>query len=411
MRAILHVDMDAFYASVEQHDRPELRGLPVIVGGNSGRGVVAAASYEVRRYGVHSAMPTRMALERCPQAIVVAPRMSRYREVSEQVFAVFHEMTPLVEGLSLDEAFLDVTGSVGLFGAPTVIAAAIKARIRERTGLAASVGVAHNKLLAKIASDLEKPDGLCVIAPGDVQRVLDPLPIRRLSGIGAKTAAKLEDCDLHTFGQLRDAPDAVLWPLFGRYTQRIRERAAGIDERPVVCDWQEKQVSAEETFETDLRQRDELRSELARLADKVGIRLRGKALLAATVTIKVRRKDFTTYTRSRSFRPPTQDTGTVLDIARELLDGWLTEQPRAAVRLLGVGLSSLSPAAQLDLFAAPAPTPGQPPQARPPPRATARIDPTLDRIRDRFGAAAVTRGSSLERPAKEDGFTDVPRRR
>ncbi|MCX7057419.1 MAG: DNA polymerase IV [Proteobacteria bacterium] len=411
MRSILHVDMDAFYASVEQHDRPELRGLPVIVGGGSGRGVVAAASYEVRRYGVHSAMPTRMALERCPQAIVVTPRMGRYREVSEQVFSVFNEVTPLVEGLSLDEAFLDVTGSIGLFGAPTAIAAAIKRRIREQTGLAASVGVSHNKLLAKIASDLEKPDGLCVIAPGDVQRILDPLPIRRLSGIGAKTAAKLEDCDLHTFGQLREAPDAVLWPLFGRYTQRIRERASGIDERPVVADWQEKQISAEETFETDLRQRDELRTELARLADKVGIRLRAKALLTATVTIKVRRKDFTTYTRSRSFRPPTQDTGTVLEITRELLDAWLAEQPRAAVRLLGVGLSSLSPAAQLDLFAAPPMGPGKTSVAHPPARATARIDPTLDQIRERFGAAAVTRGSALERPTKEDGFTDVPRRR
>jgi DNA polymerase-4 len=352
-----------------------------------------------------------MALERCPQAIVVTPRMSRYREVSEQVFAVFHEVTPLVEGLSLDEAFLDVTGSIGLFGAPAVIAASIKARVRERTGLAASVGVSHNKLLAKIASDLEKPDGLCTIAPDEVQRILDPLPIRRLSGIGAKTAARLEECALHTFGQLRQAPETVLWPLFGRYTKRIRERASGIDERPVVADWQDKQISAEETFETDLRQRDALRSELARLTDKVGVRLRAKALLAATVTIKVRRRDFTTYTRSRSFRPSTQDTGTVLKIARELLEGWLDEQPRAAVRLLGVGVSTLSPAAQLDLFAAPQAQPGDALPTRPPPRAGARLDPTLDQIRDRFGAAAVTRASALERPAKEDGFSDVRRRR
>src|SRR3974390_1628912 len=201
MRAILHVDMDAFYASVEQHDRPELRGLPVIVGGGSGRGVVAAASYEVRRFGVHSAMPTRAALERCPQAVVVKPRMGRYKEVSTRVFEVFNEFTPLVEGLSLDEAFLDVTESRALFGQPIAIAAAIKAQIRERTGLSASVGVSHNKLLAKIASDLEKPDGLCVIAPDDVARVLDPLPIRRLSGIGAKTAARLAASGLHTLGE------------------------------------------------------------------------------------------------------------------------------------------------------------------------------------------------------------------
>jgi DNA polymerase-4 len=408
MRAILHVDMDAFYASVEQHDNPELRGKPVIVGGGSVRGVVAAASYEVRRFGVHSAMPTRAALERCPQAIVVKPRMGRYKEVSTEVFAVFGEFTPLIEGLSLDEAFLDVTESRALFGEPAAIAAAIKARVRERTHLTASVGVSHNKLLAKIASDLMKPDGLCVIAPEDVARMLDPLPIRRLSGIGAKTAARLEASGLYTLGELRVAPDAVLWPLFGRYTQRVRERAAGIDERPVVPDWQEKQISAEETFETDLRRREDLSAELAKLADRAAARLRAKALLAGSVTVKIRRRDFTTYTRARSFKPPTQDTGTVLSIARELLDAWLAEQPRAAIRLLGVGLASLSPEAQLDLFAAPPPASVRAP---PPPKASARLDPTLDRIREKYGTEAVKRASSLDRGAKEDGFTGVTRRR
>ena len=409
MRAILHVDMDAFYASVEQHDRPELRGLPIIVGGGSGRGVVAAASYEVRRYGVYSAMPTREALERCPHAIVVKPRMARYKEASELVFEVFREFTSLIEGLSLDEAFLDVTGSRALFGEPATIAASIKARIRERTGLTASVGVSHNKLLAKIASDLNKPDGLCIIGPGDIGRILDPLPIRRLSGIGAKTAARLEECGLHTFGQLRAASEAILWPLFGRYTQRVRERAAGIDERPVVGDWQEKQVSAEETFETDLRRREDLSAELAKLADRVGTRLRGKELMAANVTIKIRRRDFTTYTRSKSFSPPTCETATILSIARQLLEAWLAEQPRSAVRLLGVGVGSLSPAAQMDLFAQPADR--QAPAGRPPPRTTAKIDPTLDRIRAKFGSAAVQRASTLERPEKDDGFTGVHRRR
>jgi DNA polymerase IV len=409
MRAILHVDMDAFYASVEQHDRPELRGLPIVVGGDSARGVVAAASYEVRRFGVHSAMPTREALARCPQLIVVKPRMERYQEVSNLVFAVFREFTPLIEGLSLDEAFLDVTDSRGLFGEARAIAAEIKQRIRARTGVTASVGVAHNKLLAKIASDLEKPDGLCVILPEDVTRLLDPLPIRRLSGIGAKTAARLEACGLNTFGELRVAPDALLWPLFGRYTARVRERAAGIDERPVIADWQEKQVSAEETFDTDLTRREELGAELAKLADRVGGRLRAKELMSATVTVKIRRRDFTTYTRSRSFQPPTQETATVLAIARQLLEAWLAEQPRAAVRLLGVGLSALSPAAQLDLFAAPAA--GTAARQRPPARATARIDPTLDKIREKFGDGALRRASSLDRPDKDDGFTGVTRRR
>jgi DNA polymerase-4 len=395
VRAILHVDMDAFYASVEQQDDPELRGRPVIVGGAGGRGVVAAASYEVRRYGVHSAMPTREALERCPHAVVVRPRMARYREVSAQVFEVFDAYTPLVEGLSLDEAFLDVTGSLALFGTAPAIAAGIKARIRERTGLTASVGVAHNKLLAKIASDLRKPDGLCVILPEEATAVLDPLPIRRLGGIGAKTAAKLEACGVFTFGQLRTATDAVLWPLFGRYAERVRERASGIDERAVIADAEEKQISAEETFETDLRQRAALHAELARLTDRVGARLRERRLLARNVTVKIRRRDFTTYTRSQSFNPPTQETATLLGVARALLDAWLASQPRAALRLLGVGVGGLSPAQQLDLFAAPAPAGHVRPRAE---RAGARIDPTVHRIRARFGAAALTRASSLAPP-------------
>jgi DNA polymerase-4 len=419
-RAILHVDMDAFYASVEQHDRPELKGLPVIVGGTSGRGVVAAASYEVRKYGVHSAMPVREALTRCPHAVCVKPRMERYKEVSRQVFAVFHEFTPLVEGLSLDEAFLDVGGSRTLHGEPAAIAAAIKARIHERTGLTASVGVSFNKLLAKIASDLKKPDGLCAIDPGDVERLLDPLPIRRLHGIGPKTAARLEECGLHTLGQLRAAPDAVLWPLFGKYTQNVRNRAAGIDDRPVVPDWQEKQVSAEETFDTDLRRPAEMHAELAKLADRVGVRLRAKALNCATVVVKIRRRDFTTYTRSRSFTPATQDTNAVLRIARELLDGWLVEQPRAAVRLLGVGVGALAPAMQMDLFGQAVAEPAAPKTAATAApanrvvvadRAGAKLDPTLDRIREKFGEESVTRASSLGRAGpKEDGFTGVRRR-
>lgn len=420
-RAILHVDMDAFYASVEMHDRPELRGQPVIVGGTSGRGVVAAASYEVRKYGVHSAMPMRAALRRCPHAVCVKPRMERYKEVSGEVFEVFHEFTPIVEGLSLDEAYLDVTGSRSLFGEPEKIAAAIKQRIRERTGLTASVGVSFNKLLAKIASDLKKPDGLCAIPPDEVARILDPLPIRRLHGIGTKTAARLEECGLHTLGQLRSAPDAVLWPLFGKYTRNVRERAAGVDERPVVPDWQEKQVSAEETFDVDLRKSAEMHAELAKLADRACARLRAKELMSSTVVVKIRRRDFQTYTRSRSFSPPTQDTGAVLRIAKELLDGWLAEQPRAAVRLLGVGVSTLSPAVQMDLFGqpvAPAATPASGATAPPanrvapaPDRAGAKLDPALDRIREKFGDAAVTRASSLARGGpKEDGFTGVRRR-
>src|SRR5215468_3053576 len=232
-RAVLHVDMDAFYASVEQHDDPRLAGLPLIVGWDGGRGVVAAASYEVRRFGVHSAMPVSTALRLCPHAVCVRPRMARYQEVSGVVFGVFREVTPLVQGLSLDEAFLDVTASLEALGSALEIARRIKGRIRERTGLTASVGVAPNKLIAKIASDLGKPDGLTVVTPERVHEVLDPLSVRRLPGLGRKTGARVEAAGVLTLGQLRSAPDAVLWPLFGRYAGWIRERASGIDERPV----------------------------------------------------------------------------------------------------------------------------------------------------------------------------------
>jgi len=380
-RAILHVDMDAFYASVEQHDNPELAGQPVVVGGAGGRGVVAAASYEVRRFGVHSAMPMREALKRCPHAVVVRPRMKRYREVSEQVFEIFGQFTDLVEGLSLDEAFLDVTGSIGLFGNAEEMAREIKDRIRRRTGLTASVGVSHNKLLAKLASEMNKPDGLAVIRPGEVTTILDPMPVRRLHGIGAKTAFRLEQQGIHTLGQLRRAPESVLWPLFRRETREMRERATGIDDRPVVSDAPEKQISSEETFDVDIRDHEELRQRLAHLADRTAERLRSRQLKAGMISIKVRRRDFETYTRQKSFSPPTQETRLVLQVATELLDRWLDEQPRAAVRLLGVGVSDLAPAQQLDLFTT---------------RESAesgKLDEALDRIRGKYGTEAVKRGS------------------
>lgn len=382
-RAILHVDMDAFYASVEQHDHPELKGKPVIVGGTGGRGVVAAASYEVRRFGVHSAMPMREALQRCPHAVCIQPRMRRYKEVSKQVFAVFHEFTPQVEGLSLDEAFLDVTASLSLKGPAESIALEIKRRILADTGLTASVGLATNKLLAKLASELRKPDGFVWIRPDEVTRTLDPLPIRRLFGIGRKTGAKLEEHGIHTFGQLRLAPDALLWPIFGRYTQRVRERAAGVDERPVVADWEEKSISAEETFERDIRDHEQLYAELASLADRTAARMRAKQLVAGEVHVKIRRRDFTTYTRQKSFAPPTQETRLIVEISRELLRRWLETQPRAAIRLLGVGVGALGPAQQLDLFATTtATTPGQ-------------LDTAVDGIQEKFGMQAITRASSL----------------
>ncbi|HEY2808590.1 MAG TPA: DNA polymerase IV [Steroidobacteraceae bacterium] len=381
-RAILHVDMDAFYASVEQHDDPSLAGQPVIVGWAGARGVVAAASYEVRRFGVHSAMPMHQALRLCPQALCVRPRMARYQEVSAQVFGIFREVTPLVQGLSLDEAFLDVSASQQLLGDAVQIARRIKQRIRELTGLSASVGVASNKLVAKIASDLAKPDGLTVVTPERVREVLDPLSVRRMPGLGRKSGAKVEAAGITTLGQLRSAPDAVLWPLFGRYSAWMRERAAGIDERPVQVDAEDKSLSTEDTFEHDIGDAAILKRELARLADLATSRLRARALVTGCVGVKIRRGDFTTFTRQRALAPPTCEGRTVSAVAAELLERWLTVNPQAKLRLLGVVLTELTPAAQLGLFEDP--------------RQSGALDATLDQARARFGAKALRRGNTIE---------------
>jgi len=388
-RAILHVDMDAFYASVEQRDHPELQGKPVIVGGGGNRGVVAAASYEVRVFGVHSAMPTREALRRCPHAIVIPPRIGHYSAVSQQIFAVFHEFTPLVQGLSLDEAFLDVTASQGALGSAESIAREIKRRILARTQLTASVGVAPNKLVAKIASDLRKPDGLVVVRAGEVRDLLDPLPIRKLFGLGPKTAPRVEALGIATLGQLRQAPPARLRPLFGRYTERVQQRAAGIDDRPVIPDEDEKQISTEETFDTDIADRARLHAEITKLADKACSRVRARGLVGGCVTVKIRRGDFTTYTRQRAVEPRTEETRVVARVATELLDAWLATQPRAALRLLGVGVSDLAVAVQADLFAAPESTRNR------------QLDAAVDEIRTRYGAVALRPASSIKRGDRE----------
>ena len=387
-RAILHVDMDAFFASVEQRDDPRLRGQPLIVGGTTNRGVVAAASYEVRKFGVRSAMPIREALRRCPHAICVKPRMSVYREVSHQVFAIFHEYTPVVEGLSLDEAFLDVTASLALKGDAVSIARGIKQRIRATTELGASVGVAPNKLVAKIGSELEKPDGLTVITPENMRAVLDSLSVRRLPGLGRKLGERVEAAGLLTFGQLRAATDTLLWPIFGRDSQRMRERASGIDDRPVMAEWDEKSISAEETFFSDLVDHAHMRAEVLRLADRAGTRMRAQNLATGCVQVKIRRADFTTFTRQKRFEPSTTDSRTIAKIAGELLTAWLEEQPRARVRLLGVGVNHLHAADQLDLFAQ---APGQSAGAG----SSTALDTAVDLIRERFGNLAVRRGSAL----------------
>jgi DNA polymerase-4 len=383
-RAVLHVDMDAFYASVEERDRPELRGKPLIVGGTSGRGVVAAANYAVRRFGVRSAMPIREALRLCPAAICVRPRMARYREVSAQIFEIFREVTPLVEGLSLDEAFLDVTASRRLLGDPEAIAVEIRRRIRLACGLTASVGIAPNKLLAKIASDLNKPDGICRIGADNVRRILDPMPIQRLPGIGPKSLPAILAAGIRNFADLRAAGDAVLWPLFGKESKAMRDLAAGLDDRPVNADREERSISAERTFPQDIQGVRELNCELLRLIDRTASRLRAQGLVAGRVMIKIRRRDFTTETRQRSVGSRTQETARIAAVALQLLEEWLAVEPGVALRLLGVGAADLRVVRQGDLF------------LQTPPKET-MLDAAIDDIRRRFGAGLVTRASLLPR--------------
>jgi DNA polymerase-4 len=384
-RSILHVDMDAFYASVEQRDNPELRGKPVVVGGSSKRGVVAAASYEARVFGIRSAMPIAEARRRCPHLCHAKVRMSHYQQISAAIFNIFREFTPLVEGLSLDEAFLDVTASISLFGSPVAIAAQVKQRIFDATALRASVGVAANKLVAKIASDLDKPDGLTVLYPADYPTRLDPLSIAVIPGIGPQTRKRLDAIQVRTVRDLRTAPDRLLTPIFGRYTQSIVERAAGIDERPVVASRAEKSISAEETFDTDLVDRAAMERELLRLAERTTTRLRKHGLGAGTVQVKIRQSDFTTCTRQRSIKPPASSTDQIYAIACDLLRTWLERNAGARIRLLGVGGSNLAAVQQADLFADD--------NAEP----VSRVDQAVDAIRDRFGTDSLERASTLER--------------
>ncbi|MDH3589530.1 MAG: DNA polymerase IV, partial [Gammaproteobacteria bacterium] len=376
-RLIAHVDMDAFYASVEQRDNPELRGKPVIVGGMSDRGVVAAASYEVRQFGVRSAMPVRDALRRCPDAICVRPRMKVYREVSSQIFNVFREFSALVEGLSLDEAFIDIS-ELAQSRTANELGMHIKQRIRMETALTASVGVGPNKLVAKIASDLEKPDGLCIVSRHHVNEILDPLPVRTISGIGPQTTKRLAKLGIHTIEELRLALPDQLQPIFGRSAFRIQQRANGIDDREVIAHSERKSISSEETFDRDISDRDMLTEQLAILADSVAASLRRKELVAGVVSVKIRSAEFVTRTRQQKLAPPGNDSGVIRRLSRDLLDQWLLNNPGKKLRLLGVGVAALQPALQLGLF-----------QKAP---ETTELDQALDHIRTRFGDASIHRG-------------------
>lgn len=373
-RAILHVDMDAFYASVEQLDDPTLVGKAVIVGGTGPRGVVCAASYAARKFGVHSAMPSRQARQRCPHGVFLAPRMARYREVSAQVFDIFRRFTPLVEGLSLDEAFLDVSArATNTADGIACVGRAIKHDIRAETGLVASVGMGPNKLIAKIASKLDKPDGFLHIPASAAADRLAPLPVGVVWGIGPRAQDRLRDANISTIGQLREAPLALLRTIFGRDGERYRRLAAGIDPRPVVNERPDRSVSAEETFSADLQTPAAQDDALRELVRALARRLARKNLSPATLTLKVREADFTTHTRSRSFQPASKDFPVLLKLAAALLGEWRRAFPDAAIRLLGIGGSNFHTHDQFELFADPGAE-----RAR-------ELEAAVDAVRERFG--------------------------
>jgi DNA polymerase IV len=340
MRRILHVDMDAFYASVEQRDRPELRGMPVAVGGAPDqRGVVAAASYEARKFGVRSAIPMSRAVRLCPSLVIVRPDFLKYRTVSQQVFEIFRRATPLVEPMSLDEAYLDVTENAWQETLGMNVARRIKREILETTGLTASAGVAPNKFLAKIASGWQKPDGLTVIAPERVEQFLQGLPVDALWGVGPVTARKLRAKGIEKLVQVRSAEPGLLREAVGSLADWLQQLARGVDDRPVVSEHEPKSSGSENTFVQDLTDIDEIRREVTTMAEHAARWLVRRELFARTVTIKVRYNDFTTITRSHS-DAPTRDETAVITRAVALLAR--TEAGRRPVRLLGVSVHNLS---------------------------------------------------------------------
>ncbi|MFD7501059.1 DNA polymerase IV [Streptomyces sp. NPDC059850] len=348
---ILHLDMDAFYASAEQASKPSLRGKPVIVGGLGPRGVVSTASYEARVFGVHSAMAMAQARRLCPNAAYLTPRFSLYRQVSDQVMGLLRELSPLVEPLSLDEAFVDLEagGTEARVEAARAVGERLRADIRAVTGLTGSVGLAGSKMLAKIASEQAKPDGMAVIEPGTERELLDPMPVRTLPGVGPATAEALRRGGIHTVAETREAGEAELVRLLGRaHGTSLYLMASGRDERPVVAERDAKSISVEDTFDVDLTDRTRVQLEVARLADRCVRRLREAGRSGRTVVIKVRRYDFSTLTRSETLRGPTDDPGVVKEAAARLIDGVDTT---AGVRLLGVGVSGLADYTQEDLFA------------------------------------------------------------
>jgi DNA polymerase-4 len=400
--------MDAFYASVEMLDNPALKGKPVIVGGSERRGVVCAASYEARKFGVHSAQPTATAMRLCPHGIFLPVRMERYKEASDRVFEIFRRFTPLVEALSIDEAFLDVTASVRLFGTPGEIAKKIKDAVRNETGLTVSAGVAASKFVAKIASDLRKPDGLTIVSRGKEREFLAPLPVGKLWGVGKVTQAALHRMGVETIGDLSRIPAEALARAFGKHGVLLHELSLGIDEREVVPEREAKSMGREETYPEDLSDRESIRTELLSLATRVAERLRSEGVKGKTVTLKVKYHDFTLVTRAVTLDRFTDDGGEIYRSVLALLPK--TEAGKRPIRLLGISVSHLTESGE-------APAPGEPEQlplfgkspgerstkatgksANPAvsPEKKEKLNRAVDRIREKFGKKGIRPAALLD---------------
>ncbi|MBQ7731051.1 MAG: DNA polymerase IV, partial [Lentisphaeria bacterium] len=349
-RIVLHIDMDAFFASVEQRDHEEYRGKPVIVGGLGPRGVVSTASYEARKFGVHSAQAMAIARRLCPNAIFLHPDHGRYSDVSRQIFSILSRFSPVIEQLSIDEGFLDLTGMERLMDNPRVYGEEIKRAVREETGLTASVGIAPNKFLAKLASDLEKPDGLVVIRPEDAEKVLAPLPVNRIFGVGKKTEARLAALGFRTIGQLAAADRGKLVQALGsRMAEQLLALAHGLDDRPVEPRRAAQSIGREETFDEDIRSREEAERVLLALSEEVGWRLRRKGLFARTITLKVRLGSFDTFTRQQTLPEPVAYDEDIFREAQTLFRAF-PMPPGQGIRLLGVSAGNLSEGGEVSLF-------------------------------------------------------------
>ncbi len=379
--------MDAYFASVEERENPDLKGVPLVVGGRSGRGVVAAASYAARKFGIRSAMPMSRALSLCPHLHVLPPRHKFYSEVSREIFSIFRQYTPLVEGLSIDEAFLDVTGSQKLYGDALAIAKSIKHDIQEQTQLIASAGIAPSKLVAKIASDLDKPNGLVQVLPDEVESFLAPLPVERMWGVGKVASTALRGIGIETLGALANASLAVLKPVLGQHAENIQARARGVDTREVVTESAPKSLGAESTFDKDIDDRNSLKKYLLRHAREVAHRLNNKGLDGRVVTLKVKFNDFRQKTFRQTQPHSLSDTDTIYEVACTLLEKVdLSVRP---LRLIGLSVSDFSKSSQMVLFEAPRDDKRK------------QLQDLSDSIARRFGDSGITRASLLSGTTKK----------